>query len=87
MNTIGIFEAETKFAQLCEQVYHTQEPVLITKKGVPFVRIEPITSYSQQPSTVWKSREAFIEHCGELSPEYELPARETSLQDKNPLDD
>lgn len=61
--------------------------MLITKKGVPFVKIEPIILHSQQPSAIWKSRETFIEQYGELSLEFALPASETSLEEKNPLDD
>jgi prevent-host-death family protein len=87
MNTIGIFEAKTKLSQVCEQVYETKEPVLITKRGVPFVRIEPLRSLSPHTSQIWERRKAFIDQYGELSPEFELPARETSLQYENPLDE
>jgi prevent-host-death family protein len=87
MNTIGIFEAKTKLSQICEHVHETKEPVLITKRGVPFVRIEPVNSRSQQPSAIWERRKAFIERYGEEFPDFELPMRETSLQYKNPLDE
>jgi prevent-host-death family protein len=86
MNTIGIFEAKTKLSQICEQVHDTHEPVLITKRGVPLVRIEPISSRSQAPSGIWESRQAFLERYGEL-PEFELPGREINREYQNPFDE
>jgi prevent-host-death family protein len=74
MNTIGIFEAKTKLSQICEQVHNTNEPVLITKRGVPLVRIEPIASHPQAPSEIWERRQEFIDLYGEF-PEFELPVR------------
>lgn len=87
MNTIGIFEAKTKLSQICEEVHETKEPVLITKRGVPFVRIEPIRVSAQPTSAIWESRKTFIERYGELSPDFELPARETFVQYENPLEE
>lgn len=86
MNTIGIFEAKTKLSQICEQVHETHEPVLITKRGVPLVRIEPITSRSQGPSAIWECRKAFLDRYGEL-PEFELPIREIDREDKRLFDE
>ena len=87
MNTIGIFEAKTKLSQICEEVHKTKEPVLITKRGAPFVRIEPIRVSAQPTSAIWESRKIFIERYGELSSDFELPARETFVQYENPLEE
>ena len=87
MNTIGIFEAKTKLSQICEEVHETKEPVLITKRGVPFVRIEPVIAYPQQVSAIWESRETFMECYGELSPDFELPIRGNVVDYENPLDE
>ena len=86
MNTIGIFEAKTKLSQICEQVHDTHEPVLITKRGVPLVRIEPISSRSQVPSGIWERRQAFLDLYGEL-PEFELPDREINREYQNLFDE
>jgi prevent-host-death family protein len=41
MKTVGLFEAKTKLSELCSEVAQGGRPVLITKRGVPWVRIEP----------------------------------------------
>ncbi|MCP4375756.1 MAG: type II toxin-antitoxin system Phd/YefM family antitoxin [bacterium] len=86
MNTIGIFEAKSKLSQICEQVHETHEPVLITKRGVPLVKIEPIASRSQTPSDIWERRNAFLDRYGEL-PEFELPIRGSDGEYRNPFDE
>lgn len=43
MKTIGIFEAKTHFAALCESVASTRTPVVVSKRGKPMVVIEPLT--------------------------------------------
>ena len=76
MNSIGIVEANVRLAQIFERVHETREPILITKQGVPFVRIDPI--FSETPSSVvWAQRRAFIERYGEISPDFESPPRIT----------
>lgn len=86
MNTIGIFEAKSKLSQICEQVHETHEPVLITKRGMPLVKIEPITSRSQAPSEIWERRKAFLECYGEF-PEFDLPGRGSDGKYRNPFDE
>jgi prevent-host-death family protein len=46
VKTIGLFEAKTKFSELCSQVAEEGAPVLITRRGQPLVRIEPVVSES-----------------------------------------
>ena len=42
MKTVGIFEAKAKLSEICMQVSRDHEPVIVTRRGVPLVRIEPI---------------------------------------------
>ena len=42
MKTLGIFEAKTKLSEVCKEVAETHEPVIVTKRGKPLVRIGPI---------------------------------------------
>ncbi len=39
--TIGIFEAKTKFSELCEQVVRTGKEIVVTRRGKNVVRILP----------------------------------------------
>lgn len=62
MKTFGIFEIKTKLSSICEEVARTGESVLVTKRGKPFVRIEPIALYSEKASPVWEARERFEQY-------------------------
>lgn len=75
MNTIGIFEAKTKLSQVCEHVNESREPVLITKRGIPFVMIEPVRPSGTHRSRIWEQRKAFLDRYGEWSVDFEVPAR------------
>ncbi|GAK48803.1 hypothetical protein U14_00010 [Candidatus Moduliflexus flocculans] len=78
MTTIGLIEATSRLTQTCEHVYKTLEPVVITKKGLPFVRIDPIfsASMSSSSSDIWAQRQRFIERCGEFQIAFDAPSRE-----------
>ena len=41
MKTVGLFEAKTKLSELCEEVARTRQPVTVTRRGKPLMRIEP----------------------------------------------
>lgn len=73
MNAIGIVEAKTKLAQICERVARRQTPVTITKRGKPLVRIEPVANGKH---SVWEARAKFVRRGGKLPAEIEVPARE-----------
>lgn len=77
METIGIFEAKTRFSELCEKVFKSKEPILITKRGVPLVKIDPIVYEDNQKSNIWMAREGFIRKYGDIEEDLELPKRET----------
>lgn len=42
MKSVGLFEAKTKFSEICDDVVRTCEPVTITRRGRPVVRIVPV---------------------------------------------
>ncbi len=44
MKTVGIFEAKTKLSEICEEVATSHESVLVTRRGTPLVRIDPVES-------------------------------------------
>ncbi len=60
-------------------------PVLITKRGIPMVRIIPIEG-PEKESNIWNIRQKFVETNGLITEELPLPSRkvETII---NPLDD
>jgi len=86
MTTIGLFEAKTKLSELCEQVAKRREPVVITRRGRPLVRIEPVGPGKGMCSSVWDARIAWEKKHGPLREEFEAPkrARQAWL---NPLED
>ena len=75
MNTLGIYEAKTKLSEICERVAQTGEPVVVTRRGIPLVQIRPVGSEDGIGSTVWESRERFVEEHGDLDVDLELPPR------------
>lgn len=76
MKTIGIFEAKTKLSDICAQVAATGEPVLVTRRGHPMVRIDPIPEHLP---TIRERRDAYLAEyeVGDMKDamDFELPAR------------
>ena len=83
--TIGLFEAKTKLSKLCEQVAKRREGVVITRRGRPLVRIEPVGPEKGLSSSVWNSRDAWEKKHGPLREEFEPPARGRQRW-RNPLE-
>lgn len=88
MRSVGLFEAKTKLSEICADVAERQEPVVVTRRGKPWVRIEPIPEARRM--TVMESRAEYL--AGERTtvrrrePEFEVPARSKSLPRKADLD-
>ena len=57
MKTVGIFEAKTKFSDICDEVSRTGLPVIITRRGTALVRIDPIP---EQRLTIKERRAAYL---------------------------
>jgi prevent-host-death family protein len=74
MKRIGIYQAKTHLAQLCEEVARTGEACLISKNGKPLVKIVPIRDEGG-PDSVWDTVE---ESRGKYGPlvDFELPERD-----------
>ena len=75
MVTVGLFEAKTKLSELCEQVAKRREPVVITRRGRPLVRIEPVPPGTGANSSVWNARVEWEKKHGPLSEEFEVQRR------------
>lgn len=41
MKTVGLFDAKTRFSELCREVSETGEPILIERRGVPIAELSP----------------------------------------------
>jgi len=57
MKTVGIFEAKAKLSEICERVASNKESVLITRRGKPLVRIDPL---EETPMTISEARAAYM---------------------------
>ena len=86
MTTIGLFEAKTKLSELCDQVAKRRQPVVITRRGRPLVRIEPVGPGKGMSSSVWDSRDSWEKKHGSLREDLELPKRARQTW-RNPLKD
>lgn len=74
MKILGVFEAKTKFSEVCDDVARTGQSVLVTKRGHPLVRIDPVASHSTAKSEVWEARER-IEPSELPEPDFKTPPR------------
>jgi prevent-host-death family protein len=57
MKTVGLFEAKTKLSEICSYVAEEGTPVVVTRRGKPIVRIEPVP---EQALTIRERREAYL---------------------------
>ena len=76
MKTIGIFEAKTRLSEICEEVARSGTGVVITRRGKPLVRIDPVV---EDRFSVWEDRDAYVADRGRLKEEFEVPSRSTDL--------
>lgn len=84
MTAIGLFEAKTKFSEICERVAAQRAPVVVTRRGKPLVRIEPMDSNKAGRSSVWDRRAEYERKHGKLTEKFKLPRREKQSW-RNPL--
>lgn len=64
MNAVGLFEAKTKLSELCARVAETGTPLVVTRRGKPLVRIEPIVEGG--PMTLRERRASYSVRYGAL---------------------
>ena len=86
MNAIGLFEAKTKFSEICERVAAKGVAVLVTRRGKPLVTIEPVPAGKSRRVSVWDRRAEFEKKHGRFAEDFTLPPREKQTW-RNPLDD
>lgn len=82
MSTVGIYEAKTKLSEICQQVAQTGESVVVTRRGVPLVQIDPVAPAAGTGSMIWGLRDRFIEEHGELEDDIELPPRTVERRER-----
>ncbi len=85
MNAIGLFEAKTKFSELCERVAAKGETIIVTRRGKPLVKIGPVESSAGRRTSVWDRRAVYEKKHGPLTEPFELPTKEKQTW-QNPLD-
>ena len=61
MKTVGLFEAKTKFSEICTYVADENDPVVVTRRGKPLVRIEPV---KEKGLTIRERRAAYMVRHG-----------------------
>jgi len=81
MKTIGMFEAKAKLSEICQRVASTGEPVLVTRRGVPLVRIDPVEEKGGA-SEVWEAA-AEYRKAHRITEDLELPPREIDTSDQD----
>jgi prevent-host-death family protein len=74
VKSIGLFEAKTKLSEVCRRVAASGKSVVVTHRGKPMVRIEPLESPARQ--SVWDARAAHVQKNGPLKIDFDLPKRE-----------
>src|SRR5213594_3433639 len=85
MTTIGLFEAKTKLSELCQQVAKRRESVVITRRGRPLVRIEPVGP-GKAMNSVWDARNKWVAKHGPVREEFPAPKRARQTW-RNPFQD
>jgi prevent-host-death family protein len=74
MKTIGVFEAKVRFSEICQQVVKHSEPVMVTRRGVPLVRIDPVER-TETKSAIWEAADEHRHAAGRPAKDLTLPAR------------
>ena len=78
MKSVGLFEAKTKLSELCQEVAASGVGFIITRRGEPLVRLEPVHDQHAQRESIWVKRERHLQEYGLLEPDepdFELPPR------------
>lgn len=85
MTAIGLFEAKTKLSEICERVAAKGVAVILTRRGRPLVRIEPLKTPASGRKSVWDRRVDYEKKYGPLTEAFELSPKEKQAW-RNPLD-
>ncbi|MEZ5278047.1 MAG: type II toxin-antitoxin system Phd/YefM family antitoxin [Opitutaceae bacterium] len=83
---MGLFDAKNRFSELCDTVARTSEPVLVTRRGKPLVRVVPATDAKDVGrSSVWDSVKEGRAKYGPIQDDLELPDREICDNRPSPI--
>jgi len=87
MKTVGLFEAKTKLSEICAYVADRGDSVIVTRRGKPWVRIEPAT---EKTVTIRERRAEYMAHYGKEEKrdrkDFTPPARSRDLPRTASLD-
>jgi len=87
MKTVGLFEAKTKLSEICAHVAEKGTPVVVTRRGKPMVRIEPVPD---QEMTIRERRDAYLSRYAKQEKrdrkDFTPPSRSRDLPKTAPLD-
>ena len=83
MRTIGIFEVKTRLSEICDEVARSGNSVVVTRRGKPLVRIDPVAT---EKFSVWEDRDEYIARRGRMREEFDIPPRSRELP-ASPLED
>ena len=82
MKHVGIFEAKTRLSEICEEVASTQEPVTVTRRGKPLVRIDPLV---RETMTIRERRSTYMAAYGDAEEadvaDFEVPRRSMDVSE------
>jgi prevent-host-death family protein len=85
MKSMGLFEVKNRFSEVCGRVARGLEPVIVTRRGRPLVRIVPIEGGPESTASVWDTVEEGRARYGPLGDEFELPSRDFARNRPDPL--
>lgn len=71
-----MFEAKTRLSEICDEVARSGVGVVVTRRGKPLVRIDPVAT---DRFSVWEDREEYIAREGRLREEFDIPPRSPEL--------
>lgn len=73
MKTLGLFETKNQLSEVCDEVARTGEPCLITRHGLPLVRLVPAAEESR--GSVWDTVRESAARYGAIDEGLPLPER------------
>lgn len=82
MRQVGLFEAKAKLSEICAEVARSGESVVITRRGKPLVRIDPVPT---DRFSVWEERDRYAA-SKRFKDEFEIPTRSEEVP-TSPLED
>jgi prevent-host-death family protein len=83
VKNVGLFDAKNRFSEICEQVSQTGEPLIVTRRGRPLVRIVPV---EREEGSVWDTVHEGLSRFGPIEEELELPDRQVTRNRPSPLE-